>query len=109
MSAEADEKIVVLSTAANIEEANNITLALLEARKVACVNIVPEVQSKYWWQGKIAQDREILLIAKTKRSALPDVIKIIKDLHSYETPEVIALPVIGGSAQYLAWLDDQLK
>jgi periplasmic divalent cation tolerance protein len=105
----ADEKIVVLSTASNIEEAEKITLALLEARKVACVNIVPEVLSRYWWRGKIAKDKEVLLIAKTNTAALPDVIRIIKENHSYETPEVIALPITGGSAHYLAWLESELK
>jgi periplasmic divalent cation tolerance protein len=104
-----DDKIVVLSTAANIEEAEKITLALLEARKVACVNIVPEVLSRYWWQGKITKDKEVLLIAKTNVAALPDVVTIIKENHSYETPEVIALPITGGSAHYLAWLENEVK
>jgi periplasmic divalent cation tolerance protein len=104
-----DDKIVVLSTAANIEEAEKITLALLEARKVACVNIVPEVLSRYWWQGKITKDKEVLLIAKTNTAALPDVIRIIKENHSYETPEVIALPITGGSVHYLAWLENEVK
>lgn len=103
------DKIVVLSTAANIEEAEKITLALLEARKVACVNIVPEVSSRYWWQGKITKDKEVLLFAKTNTAALPDVIRIIKENHSYETPEVIALPIAGGSAHYLNWLESELK
>ena len=101
--------MVVLSTAASIEEAEKITLALLEARKVACVNIVPEVLSRYWWQGKITKDKEVLLIAKTNTAALPDVIRIIKEKHSYETPEVIALPITDGSAHYLTWLENEVK
>lgn len=104
-----DDKIVVLSTAANVEEAEKITLALLEARKVGCVNIVPEVLSRYWWQGRITKDKEVLLIAKTNTASLPDVIRIVKENHSYETPEVIALPITGGSAHYLAWLEGELK
>ena len=108
MSSAAD-KIVIFSTAANIEEAEKITQALLEARKVACVNIIPEVLSRYWWQGKITKDREVLLIAKTNAAALPEVIRIIKENHSYETPEVIALPITGASPDYLAWLESELK
>ncbi|MFH1421243.1 MAG: divalent-cation tolerance protein CutA [Planctomycetota bacterium] len=104
-----EDKIVVFSTASSIDEAEKITQALLEARKVACVNIVPEILSRYWWQNKICRDNEVLLIAKTKRGYLKDVINIVKENHSYETPEIIALNIVDGSPEYLNWLSNEIK
>lgn len=102
-------RIVVLITAGNLDEANNIAKLLLERRAVACVNIVPRVDSLFWWENKIDSEQESLLIAKTKGSFLDKVIELVKSIHSYEVPEVIAFPVIGGSADYLNWMDSELE
>ena len=102
-------KIVVLVTAGSVEEAHNIANLLLNQRTVACVNIVPKVDSVFWWEDKLDSEHESLLIAKTKASLLTEIIKLVKSVHSYEVPEVIALPVIGGSEDYLNWIDSELE
>jgi len=101
--------IVVLVTASSQEEAQKIADLLLEKRKAACVNIVPKADSKFWWEGKLDSVQESLLIIKTKASVLPEVIKLVKQAHSYTVPEVIALPIIGGNEDYLKWLDEEIR
>jgi periplasmic divalent cation tolerance protein len=100
--------IVVLITAKDAGEAQKIANALLKRRQAACVNIVPEVDSRFWWQDRLNSARESLLIVKTRESLLPDIIKSVKKLHSYDVPEIIALPVVGGSKEYLDWLDREV-
>jgi len=102
-------KVVVLVTASSQEEAQKIADLLLEKRKAACVNIVPKVDSKFWWEGKLDSAQESLLIIKTKASVLPEVIKLVKQAHSYTVPEVIALPIIGGNEDYLRWVDEEVR
>ena len=102
-------KIVVLSTAANEEEAERIARRLVEEKLAACVNVVPGVQSFYRWEGKIERQSEILLIAKTTTTKFADLEREVRALHSYETPEIIALPIVAGSSPYLAWLIDSLN
>ncbi|MFC2003683.1 divalent-cation tolerance protein CutA [Chloroflexota bacterium] len=97
--------IVVFITAATTEEAKRISRALLEQRKAACINIVPGVSSCFWWQGKLDSAEESLLVVKTKASLLDDIISLVRKVHSYEIPEVIALPIIGGNRDYLDWID----
>ena len=101
--------IVLLITASNIEEANKIAEVLLNQRKVACVNIVPGVSSLFWWQDKLDSAQESLLIVKTKASLLPEVISLVKGIHSYDVPEIIALPIVGGNQDYLEWIDNEVK
>jgi len=100
--------LVVLITTPSIAEADKIAHILLEARKAACITIVPTAHSRFWWQGKIDSADEALLIVKTKASLLEEVIMLVKENHSYEVPEVIALPIVGGSEDYLKWLDEEL-
>ena len=102
-------EIVVFVTAGTEEEAGNIAELLLEQRKAACVNIVPKVDSLFWWQGKLDSAQESLLIIKTKASLLPDVVSLVKGIHSYEVPEIIAMPIIGGNEDYLRWLNSEVK
>ncbi len=99
--------IVVFISAKDTDEAQKIAKALVKRRQAACVNIVPEVNSHFWWKDKLASTQESLLIVKTKESLLPEVIKSVKKIHSYSLPEIIALPVIGGSRDYLEWLDSE--
>jgi len=101
--------IVLLITASNIEEANKIAELLLNQRKAACVNIVPGVSSLFWWQDKLDSAQESLLIVKTKASLLPEIISLVKGIHSYDVPEIIALPIVGGNQDYLEWIDKEVK
>ncbi|MBA7640159.1 Divalent-cation tolerance protein CutA [subsurface metagenome] len=102
---EAARYIVILITSDSIEEADHIARVLLEKKKVACVNILRGIDSYFWWEGKPDSARENLLIAKTKASLLPEVVALVRKIHSYDVPEVIALPIIGGNQDYLEWLD----
>ena len=98
--------LVVYVTVPNPDEAKRIAHVLIGERLAACVNIVCGIQSVYRWEGKIASDEELLLIIKTTRDQYSSLEKRVKDLHSYSTPEVIALPIEEGSAEYLRWLHE---
>lgn len=98
--------IVVYITAPNESEAVNIAKRLVEERLCGCVNIVKDIRSIYSWQGKIEDDKEVLLIVKTKEGLFEPLSQIVKQLHSYTVPEIIAIPIIKGSKQYLDWLDE---
>jgi periplasmic divalent cation tolerance protein len=100
---------VVLSTAGTEDEASRIARALIERRLAACVNVVPGVRSTYRWQGAVRTDAEWLLIVKTRRDRFDEVRAAIRELHSYELPEVVMLDVAEGDAAYLAWIDESLK
>jgi len=102
-------EIVMFGTTSTEEEASRIAELLLEQRKAACVNIVPKVDSLFWWQGKLDSAQESLLIIKTKASLLPDVVSLVKGIHSYEVPEIIAMPIIGGNEDYLKWIHSEVK
>jgi periplasmic divalent cation tolerance protein len=99
------DRIVVLITTGNEEEGHKIAELLVNRRKAACVNIVPRVDSLFWWEGKLDSAQESLLIVKTKASLFPEIVELVKRAHSYEVPEIIALPIIAGSEDYLTWLD----
>ena len=106
---EENARLIVLITAGSEKEARQIADALLTRRKAACVNIISGVSSHFWWQGKIESACEHLLIVKTRASLVDDVVAVVKENHSYEVPEVIALPIIGGNPDYLDWLDREVK
>jgi len=99
--------IVLFITTATAEEARQISNVLLNQRKAVCVNIVPNVSSLFWWQDKIESANENLLIVKTKASLVDEVVRLVIENHSYEIPEVIALPIIGGNQDYLEWIDKE--
>jgi periplasmic divalent cation tolerance protein len=99
-------RIIVLITAGSEEEAHKIAALLVRDKKAACVNSVPGVDSLFRWKGKIDSARENLLLVKTRESLLSEIIGLVKQVHSYELPEIIALPIIGGSEEYLKWLDN---
>lgn len=101
--------IVLFITTANTEEAQRIADLLLKARKAACVNIVPKISSSFWWQGKPESAEESLLIVKTEASVLDEVVDLVKQHHSYDVPEIIALPIVGGNPDYLDWMGNEVK
>ena len=100
--------IVIFITAADTEEAELISRVLLGQRQAACVNIVPNVSSHFWWQEKIDSGQESLLIVKTRVSSLDNIVRLVREIHSYEVPEIIALPIIGGNQDYLDWLGEEV-
>jgi len=101
--------IVLLITTGDTEEAQRISSALLEGKKAACVNVVSGVNSLFWWDDKLDSAQESLLVVKTKTSLLPEIISLVKRVHSYDVPEIIALPIVGGNPDYLEWIDNSLS
>ena len=100
--------VVVLATASSLSEARRLANRLVRERTAACINVVPKVDSLYWWKGRVERGTEALLIIKTRRSRLKLLNRRIQALHSYEVPEVLALPVSAGSHAYLRWLEESL-
>ena len=103
------DKVVVLVNCSNLEEAGRIGRQLVAKRLAACVNLVPGVRSWYWWEGKVVEDNEVMVMIKTSRNRLADLEKEVVRLHSYAVPEVIALQVVDGSRNYLNWIDFSLS
>ena len=101
------EFIVVYVTAGSPAEGDRLARALVDERLAACVNRLGPVQSVYRWEGKIEQSEEQLLIIKTQRRLFAALEKRVRELHSYSVPEIVALPIIEGSQDYLRWLGDQ--
>lgn len=101
--------VIVYITASNIKEAKDLAEAIVKERLAACANVVESVESVYWWKGKVEHDSESLIILKTKESKLDELIERVKQLHSYENPEIVAVPVLKGSSEYLDWIDEELK
>jgi periplasmic divalent cation tolerance protein len=99
----------VLTTASSEDEANRIARTLVERKLAACVNIVPRIQSIYWWKGKVDEAAEFLLLIKTERERFPVVRDAIKELHSYELPECICIEITDGSSEYLTWISESLR
>jgi periplasmic divalent cation tolerance protein len=99
------DKIVVLCTCANAEEAERLARSLVEARLAACVNVIPQVRSYYRWKGAMESSEEYLLAIKSSRPLFDALGAHIAKMHSYEIPEILALPVVAGSDDYLSWLD----
>mgnify|MGYP002682676377 FL=1 len=100
--------IQVMVTTETKEQARDIAQSLVVKKLAACVQIVDSVESTYRWKGKVESARECLCLIKTRKSLFPKVEAAIKALHSYETPEIITIPVVDGSEEYLRWLDESL-
>ncbi len=100
------DEIIVFITASKENEAEKIAKGLVEARLAGCVNIVRDIRSIYMWQGKVEDEKEVLMIAKTRKKFFNAFEKKVKELHSYTVPEIIAVPVVEGSKNYLAWLKE---
>ena len=102
------DKIVVLSTCNSEEEARKIAHELVEKRLAACVQVTPGIRSVYQWQGKVEEANEFLLVIKSRRDLFSRLRDELLGMHSYEIPEVVALSVVDGSADYLKWLNREL-
>lgn len=100
---------LVYITAKDKVEAKKIGRQLVKERLAACVNIIEEMNSLYWWEGKIQDDQEAILIAKTKESLVKELIEKVKSLHSYTTPCIISLPILDANKDYLDWLNKETK
>jgi periplasmic divalent cation tolerance protein len=100
--------MLVLVTAPNAQSARRIARAAIEARLVACANLVPRIESHYWWKGKVESGTEVLLLLKTTRDRLGSLEKLVLERHPYDTPEFVVLPFSGGSEKYLGWIEQSV-
>jgi len=101
------EHLLVLTTCSSEEEAVQIATTLTSEKAAACCNVVPGIRSLYFWQGKPEDDKEVLLLIKTTTSSFARVWDIIIRQHSYDLPEIIAIPIVDGSTDYLQWVSEQ--
>ena len=100
---------LVYITTSGEEESKKIGRTVVEERLAGCVNIISAIESLYWWKGEIEEDKESILIAKTKVSNVENIIKRVKEIHSYENPAILAIPIINGSKEYLDYLDAEIR
>jgi periplasmic divalent cation tolerance protein len=96
-------------TAGSMNEAKKIGKALVSNRLAACVNIIDNMHSMYWWEGEIQNDNEVILIAKTRESLVPELIDKVKSMHSYDCPCIVSLPILDGNKAFLEWIAQQTK
>lgn len=101
--------IIIFITASSEEEAQKIAIALVNEKLVACVNIIPGIRSIYWWEDKVCQEDEVMLIAKSTQSLFPSIMNRVKSLHSYQVPEIISFPISEGLPEYLNWISKVTK
>ncbi len=101
--------VLVFVTAPDLKTARALAKAALEARLVACANLVPRMESHYWWQGKLERSAEVLMLMKTTRPQLKALEETILTSHPYDTAEFVVVPLEAGSAKYLAWIDDSVR
>ena len=103
------DKVVIMVTAASRRECRKIARHLVEEKLAACVNITQAIESIYHWEGKLADEKEFVLFIKSTRELFPEIKAAIAKLHSYHTPEIICLPIIDGSRNYLQWVADSVR
>jgi periplasmic divalent cation tolerance protein len=103
------DKVVILVTTASLREAKQIAKHLVDQKLAACVNVSPPIRSVFRWEGKIADNKEYQLFIKSTRGLFPEIKTAISKIHSYHTPEIICLPIIDGSRNYLQWVGDSVK
>lgn len=101
------DDILVFITTASVQEAEQIANALVAKRLAACGNIVPDIRSVFWWKAAIETAPEALLILKSRTALFPAITDMVQALHSYEVPEIIAMPILFGSESYLRWIDQE--
>jgi periplasmic divalent cation tolerance protein len=100
---------IVLVTAPDLDVARQLASAILKARAAACVNIIPGLESHYWWQGKLDRSSEVLLLIKTSKAKLKALQKLVLEKHPYDTPEFVAFPASMVAEKYLAWVHESVK
>ena len=100
--------LVVMITCDSRGEARAIARALVRARLAACASVYPKGETIYWWKGTMETSREHLLLAKNPAALLPRLVRAVRGLHHYEVPEIAAIPLVGGSGEYLEWLTEEL-
>ena len=106
---QASNALLVLVTAPNLDTSRALAKAALEARLVACANLLPKIESHYWWQGKIESAAEVLIIFKTTKAKLKALEKLIVAKHPYDTPEFLVLPILSGNRHYLDWVSRSVR
>jgi periplasmic divalent cation tolerance protein len=102
-----NDHVVVLVTASSESQARRLARKLLQDRHAACVNFVP-IESMFLWKGDIQEEEEVLMIIKTRSECFDGLMTAIKSAHTYDTPEIIGMPVVLGSREYLKWIDDEV-
>jgi periplasmic divalent cation tolerance protein len=105
---QASNAVLVLVTAPNLDTARALANAALSARLVACANLIPKIESHYWWQGKLESSAEVLILFKTTKGKLKALEKLIIVNHPYDTPEFLVLPIIAGNKRYLDWVMESI-
>jgi periplasmic divalent cation tolerance protein len=100
---------LIYITAGSMDEARGIAKALVSNRLAACANIIDNMNSLYWWNGEIQEEREVILIAKTVESLVPEVIDKVQSMHSYECPCIVSLPIIDGNPAFLEWIEKETR
>ncbi len=103
------ESNLIYITAGSADEAKKIARELVSVRLAACANIIDKVHSVYWWNGQIQNDKETVLIAKTKKSLVPKLIETVKSLHSDSCPCIVSLPITGGNESFLEWIEKETQ
>ena len=103
------EPIQVFTSVEKQEDAEKIASTLIENRLAACVQIIPRIESLFWWQGKIEKAKESLVIIKTRKGLFDEVVSSIKSVHPYEVPEIISMPILQGNERYIEWLLKETK
>ena len=100
---------LIYMTVGSMDEARRIGTELVSSRLVACVNMIENMRSMYWWEGELQEDSEVILIAKTKESLVPELIQKVKSLHSYDCPCVLSLPIFDGNSAFLDWIAKETR
>jgi len=101
--------LIALVTVPSTDVGNDVARTLLDRKLAACVNIVPSISSFYMWEGEVCVDEELLLIIKTTESTFEELVSAVKDVHPYDVPEIIALPLAAGSKDYLDWIQEVVR
>lgn len=103
------DTILIMTTVGSEQQAIDIAQVLVEKKLAACVSYSMRFHSKYWWQGKVCTDQEVLMLIKSHKRQEENIVKLIKDMHEYEVPEVLCFDVSRGSDTYLKWIDETVK